>query len=395
MITLVDPCALRRDTLVTAMVRSGYAYSVRDSEPAAWFEMARMAGVVMATCGPGRGPNDVNSLITALERPLKELAPELLADTAVADVRVLVDGELNDEVLERCCERVIDVLGKNDRTSSWLPSWAYTRGEMVENDAFRRLHDGASPEQYTAGRRFVIEHPAGEFGELIKAANALRSLRPAIEYRPLPGDRVYQDAFWWACPACRYPMRVEGSRVWCTYGPHQAHYFVRNVAGSRGGPLLSRRDPGVPGRAPGAQEIRADGERQSVCVPVSVWRHIVVSGVTELELYRWLERQKTKYEKLLTIELFPGKDKADVLVEIEKADYSELLDVKDVFDAVRLAEEVLAKPLAAKVIVLPDHRGESQRRQLQSLLPGYRIELVAGVRRQIERALRLAARSAA
>lgn len=394
MITVVDPCALRRDALVTAMVRAGYSFSVRHDEPAAWLEMARMTGVVMAACGPGRGPSTVDGLLAALEQPLAELAPDLLSDTAVADVRVLVDGELNDEVLERCCERVVEVLGKNDARSQWLPSWTYTRGEMVETDAFRRLSDGANAAQYTAGRRFVIEHPAGAFDELTRAADDLGSLRPSIEYRVLPSNRVYQGRFWWACPVCRFPMRVEGNRVWCTYGPHQAQYFVRRIAGSRGGPLLALRDGGVPGRPPAAQAFHADGPSQSLCVPVSVWRHIVVSGVTELELYRWLERQKLKHPGLLKIGLYPGKDKADVSVEIEAVGYSELFDVKDVFDPVLLAEKVLSNPLAAKVIVLPDFRGESQRRQLQGLLPGYRIELVAGVRSEVERALRRAARRA-
>jgi hypothetical protein len=119
----------------------------------------------------------------------------------------------------------------------------------------------------------------------------------------------------------------------------------------------------------------------------------VISGVSELELYRWLERQRLKYPQFVDIELFPGKDCADIRVAVPRGDYVKLLDVKDVFDATRLAEEILNKPLAAEVVVLPDFRGETQVRQLRELLPGrYTVSLISEVKSAVERAVRLAAR---
>ncbi len=394
MITLADPCAQRRDVLISAAVRAGYAWSVRTQERDAWREMARMTGVVMAACGPGRGPTSVEALIGALHKPLAQMAPELFTDTDVGEVCVLEDGDLNDEVLERCCEHVVEVLAQQDFGARWLPSWCYMRAELVERDAFHRLYDDASDKEYSLGRKFLIEHPAGVFRSLRDGGHEVLGLkRTSVEYGPIPSSRVYQGSWWWPCPTCRYPMRVDGARVWCGYGPHQAEFYVRTVSSSRGEPLLARRDEAVKGRTPAARVFRPEGEEGSVCVPESVWRHIVISGVSELELYRWLERQRLKYPQLVDIELFPGKDSADIRVAIPRGDYVKLLDVKDVFDATRLAEEILNKPLAAEVVVLPDFRGETQVRQLRELLPGrYTVSLISEVKAAVERAVRLAAR---
>jgi hypothetical protein len=394
-ITLVDPCAQRRDVLISAMVRAGYAWSVRHQERDAWREMARMVGVVMAASGPGRGPTTVEALIDALQKPLAETAPELFGGTDVGEVRVLKDGDLNDEVLERCCEHVVEVLAQQDFGARWLPSWCYMRAELVERDAFHRLYDDATEKEYTGGRKFLIEHPAGVFSELRAGErDAMGLKRTSVEYEPIPTSRLHQGLWWWPCPTCRYPMRVEGSRVWCGYGPHQAEFYLRTLASSRGGLLLARRDEGVKGRTPAARAYRPEGEEATVCVPESVWRHIVISGVTELELFGWLERQRLKFPELVEIELFPGKDAADIRVAVPRGGYTKLLDVKDVFDATRLAEEILNKPLAAEVVVLPDFRGETQVRQLRELLPGrYTVSLISEVKAEVEKAVRRAARA--
>lgn len=392
MVTLVDASTVRCDMLVSASVRAGYAWTQRFEETDAWLELARMTGVVMTACGPGRGPTTPSELVEALRRPLAEMVPGFLNDTPIGDVIVLDGDELDGEVLERCCEHVVDVLNGHDSARRWLPSWTWMQRELVENKAFHRLYDGASDSEYTASRRFVIEHPAGAFADLVEELNTRGIERPSVDFDTIPSRQLYQDAFWWPCPVCKWPMSVSGLRVSCAYTPHSAEFFIRVRTGSRGTPLLQRRDASIPHRPPAARRFLPDGAMHSVCVPESVWRHIVVSGVTELALFTWLERQQAKYPSLLEIELFPGKDAADVRVAIGNLGWSTLLDVKDVFDVSRLAEEIRARSLTADTVVLPDFRGQSQRDLLRDLLPSQKVLLVDDVKKQVRGLLVRAAR---
>lgn len=64
-----DDLQYHRRVLISAAVRAGYAHTCRYEEPAARREIARMTGVVMSVCGPGRGPNTPTTLIEALHHP--------------------------------------------------------------------------------------------------------------------------------------------------------------------------------------------------------------------------------------------------------------------------------------------------------------------------------------
>lgn len=119
-----------------------------------------------------------------------------------------------------------------------------------------------------------------------------------------------------------------------------------------------------------------------------VWRYIVVPGVDELALYK-----KWHGKPLLDVSLWPHQDAYDLKFTIESLNWKLAVDLKDVASASALADEIARKPLAAKTIVLPDHRGIAQRQELQDLLPDYTVLRVEDVNRIVKKKLSEARRA--
>jgi hypothetical protein len=65
-----------------------------------------------------------------------------------------------------------------------------------------------------------------------------------------------------------------------------------------------------------------------------------------------------------------------------------------VASASALADKIRDKPLAAKTIVIPDHRGHGQKIELQDLLPDYTVWLVEDVNREVAKQLARARKKA-
>ncbi|MBE2997241.1 hypothetical protein IDM40_00785 [Nocardiopsis sp. HNM0947] len=384
----------RRDKVVTAAIRAGYAWAAFDAEKDAWQELARMAGVVMNACGPAQGPRTSSTLISSLSRPLRQMAPGLFEDDPVGDLTVCSpdtsdDGvQLSDDVFEYGCEHIVDLLEGEAgyRHNGWMPSWAWMRAEMVENRAFQTLDQGTTDQEYTAHRRFVIENPAGVRQRLAADFSDVRGDKRQVRYGLIPPERTFEGAFWWPCPVCRWPMRVQDTEVHCQYAPHNAFYYIR-AARQRGTPMLQPRDGAVP-RQPKTQRFRSEGPDQTVCVEEGVWRYIVVPGISEVRLFDRLARLDSRG---VEVDLWPSKDTYDLTVRIPALGWMKHLDLKDVTHAKHLAERIAAKPPAAPTLVIPDHRGEAQRRKLDDLLnPRHRYEVIMAddVLKEVRRRLR-------
>ncbi|WP_435107187.1 hypothetical protein [Nocardiopsis synnemataformans] len=371
---------LRRDKLVTGAIRAGYAWTVFDAEKDAWLELARMTGVIMNACGPGQGPNTPSALIRALSRPLRQMAPALFEDDPVGDLAVCHGGDrhekvqLSDSVYEYGCEHIVALLeGENGSGGrGWMPTWAWTRAELIEHQAFATIKEGATDREYTAHRKYIVENPSGTRQQLVDEFADVRGDQRQVRYVLIPPERRFEGDFWWPCPVCRWPMYVQDTEVRCQYAPHNAVYYVRTER-RRGLPMLQPRDGDVP-RQPKTRRFRSDGPDQTVCVEQAVWRFIVVPGISEIELFRQLERLRSRS---VEVDLWPSKDMYDITVRIPALQWTKHLDVKDVTHAAHLAERIAAKPPAAPTIVLPDHRGETQRNELDDLLnPRHRYEVV-------------------
>jgi hypothetical protein len=78
---------------------------------------------------------------------------------------------------------------------------------------------------YEAGRTALIRRPAGP----VDALSELR-MPPLVAdfYQKIFYDSAYQDRWWFACPVCRWPMRIAVRRnagssvgaVRCWHAPH-------------------------------------------------------------------------------------------------------------------------------------------------------------------------------
>ncbi len=384
---MLDAVMSRRRTMVlSATIRLGYAWMVRRQEPRAWREMMSMTGVVNSLLGTGREALTPSELVEQLSRhPLRSIAPEIFEDDPLGQITVLEWGEVSDDVYSDGCSAIVELLEQGDRGRGWMPTWTWMQHEIIEHEAFLALKAGASEADYVARRRFPIEHPVGE-RETIADLCSDAGILPPVRYVPLPPDRVYQERYWWPCPKCRWPMRVNGASVRCSYHPHNASYAVRSLKDGQS-PKLRPRDDTVP-RQPAAKQVRLEGDRQTVCVEFPVWRFIVVPGIEELKLYNhWSGKPP------LTVEAWPHQDAYDLRFAIDELDWTLAVDLKDVASAAALAEAIAAKPLVAKTIVLPDHRGPAQRDELRELLPGYTVLMVQELNRLVRKKLAEARRT--
>ncbi|MFE1174259.1 hypothetical protein [Streptomyces sp. NPDC058773] len=376
----------RRTMLVSAAIRMGYAWTVRRDEPRAWREIMSMAGVVNAILGPDREALRPSELVDQLSRyPLRRIAPEVFQDDPLGRLTVLEWDELSDDVYSDGCSAIVELLEQGDRGRGWMPSWTWLQQEIVQNEAFLKIKTGASDEDYVARRRFVIDTPAGPLEEIADQCCAL-GIQPPVRYVPLPPDRVHQGRYWWPCPVCRWPMRVSGVAVRCSYPSHNARYAIRSLEDGRG-PKLRPVDDTVR-RQPAARRVQFEGDRRTVCVELPAWRFIVVPGVDELALYK-----KWHGQEPLEVSLWPHQDAYDLKFAIASLGWALAIDLKDVASASALADEISRKPLAVKTVVLPDYRGMAQRQELQDLLPDYTVLLVDDVNKIVKKKLAEARRA--
>jgi hypothetical protein len=194
--------ARRQERVVAASVRAAYAWSERSKHPEAMREIARMTGVVMEARGRGYGPTAPTQFLELLQQPLgKLLSFAGPADEAVADA-ILLDGNgrVTDAVYDVGCEYA-QQLDTTLETAAWLPSWARMRGEQVQTKVFSALVESGDQQAYVRGRRFLIDHPAGQREEIANVLADTGTRCPA-EFHDIPGMQVHShrgQRWWWPC----------------------------------------------------------------------------------------------------------------------------------------------------------------------------------------------------
>jgi hypothetical protein len=360
----------RHAVVTTAALRSAVAWSRRAGEPDAWREVARMTGVIMGTFGPGAGPATPHELVAFLRRPLGELLPAGGEHSPLDDV-VLLDDEnrLTDAAMDIACDYNHVLFHGRDPASDWLPGWAWQRGEQVERQLFQNLVQSGNQSAYEASRRFVIEQPAGMQRALTDErmkSKKYADARLVTDYESIPPDRVFRfgrgdaDECWWPCPVCRWPMRVKGQVVSCTYSPHQALFRItgpRKPAGCA--PVLVKTSTARL-RVPEPQLAAG-----STCVDQAVWRFVTVPGISEVLLEERLGRIPG-----VGVKMWPVRDAYDVLVTAPD-EHQWRVDVKDHVSPARIA----ADPPAAEYVVVPAYR-KGQVSQLRRMLPGKQVRTI-------------------
>lgn len=289
------------------------------------------------------GPADTSftpaMLIEKLYQPLSALVGP---SSPVSDVVLLdADGSLSDAAVDIACEYAEGLFPNSaDPSQDWLPSWTWQQQEQVERAVYSGLIASADQRAYEATRRFLIEHPAGDGRKLIELRNKAGA-RSVAKYDPIGSERVWPgggSGYWWPCPVCRWPMRVRPPMVSCDFRHHDARFRLADPTSPEGQPLLSSLTESH--RSPDA--IATDG---SVCLELSVWRHITVPGISELAL----ERDLQKIEDV-QVGMWAGLDAIDLLVQVAGRKLE--VDVKDQVDPFMIA----AKPPTAAHVVVPDYR---------------------------------------
>ncbi|WP_409465196.1 hypothetical protein [Amycolatopsis sp. GA6-003] len=348
--------------VVAATVRAAYAWSKRHEQPGAMREAARMTGVVMAAHGPGKGPVTPAELAEALHRPLGEL-PCLkdCPETEAAEMILLENGQLTAAVYDLACEYSAP-LGEAIGRAAWLPTWTRMRADQIRQEAYTAMIATGRQEDYVASRKFLIEHPAGQFDTLREQLSKEGARLAPYGYEEIPEDQLHRDqnsqAWWFPCPVCRWPMAVTGDLVRCRYRPHSASYRIRRRPASAR-PALDRVDAGPRIATPKA--ALAAGAR---CVNAGIWRFVVVPGAAELRLYRALDKPGVE------VQLWPGADSYDLHVKVGRHEYK--ADLKEYQSIGRLVDHLTTTRPTAEVVLPVTH--EHQLSALENAVPhGVRV----------------------
>lgn len=385
-----DAASLRGRTVVVAALRAAYAWSVRLERQQAMPEISRMAAIVMAAFGPGRGPTTPREFVTALAG--KELgtlldgAGEIDGEMAAA-VLLTEDGELTDAAYSLGAEFVVP-LGVPSDNAEWLPSWTRMRSEEIRRRTFKALVDRGDQKYYVAGRRLLIEHPAGEDKDELRELLAEQGFSGLTRYSEPQGDQVYRlddgSGWWWPCKECWWPMGVTGgkpARVRCRYALHKALYEAIAPEKGQRSPRLRPVGEFTATRAP-----RARRTENAWCVDPGVWRHIVVPGRTELRLHDQLSRLKRSDGSTIRVDLWPEVDGVvdafDLHVHVGRG-YR--VDVKEYRTIWRLVADLREKPPRAPVLLPKDCEWQKER---VAALSGITVYTETEFMRMIRRALR-------
>jgi len=359
--------------LVTrAALRAAKAMTTPGLEPRQRLEtLMECHGTMLAARGP-LSPLPFGEFRRALRGDLAALLPEGVSPLDLNGVLVVdQDGQITEDAFDLDLEQqmLLHTLRKLDRTAGSV-SDRDLQSEIDQETVFTLLHKQGDQAVYEAGRADLIRRPAGPVDDLSK----LR-LPPLVAdfYQKISYDSAYQDRWWFACPVCRWPMRIVVRRnagtsvgaVRCWHAPHAdmgASYLFRLPADGSAPELLPEPSPPRPsgcetvlypdlGEVPQAQ--LTEGHK---ALTRGIWRYTTVPGLPELALHDQLK------ERGLKVSLWPGLDAYDLLVEAgpkrgRKVPFK--VDVKDYTSAATLASLVHAQEGdrgGAEWLVVPDYR---------------------------------------
>jgi hypothetical protein len=327
-------------------------------------------GAMLAARGP-LSPLPFGVFRGALRGDLAALLPDGVSALDLNGILVVdQDGQITEDAFDVDLEQqmLLHTLRKLDRTAGSV-SDRELQSEIDQETAFTLLHKQGDQAVYEAGRKDLIRRPAGPVDDL----SELR-LPPLVAdfYQKISYDSVYRG-WWFACPVCRWPMRIvvrrtAGTSVGaarCGHAPHAdmgASYLFRLPADASAPELLPEPSPPRPGGREAVlypdlgdvpQALPAEGYK---ALTRGIWRYTTVPGLAELALYDRLAGRGLK------VSLWPGLDAYDLLVEVgpkrgRKVPFK--VDVKDYTSATTLASLVHAQEGdrgGAEWLVVPDYR---------------------------------------
>ncbi|MDF5758378.1 hypothetical protein [Spongiactinospora sp. TRM90649] len=327
-------------------------------------------GTMLAARGPGN-PLPFGEFRRALKGDLGGLLPDGIKPLDLDGTLVVdQDGQVTEDAFDLDLEQrmLLHTLRKLDKAAG-LMSDRELQAEIDQETVYTLLRKRGDQAVYVAGRSDLIKRPAGSKDELCE----LRLPPMVVDfYKEIPYDSVYRG-WWFPCPICAWPMRLVARKnigvpvgtARCWHAPHAdmgASYLFRLPTDLSAPELLPEPSPPRPDgreavlypdvkKVPQARPI--DGHKALVR---GIWRYTTVPGLPELALRDRLT------ERGLKVEMWPGLDAYDLLVEVgpkrgKKQKFK--VDVKDYTSATTLAKLVHAQEGdrgGADWLVVPDYR---------------------------------------
>jgi hypothetical protein len=331
-------------------------------------------GRILAARSPGT-PLPFGVFRGLLSGDLSRLLPDTVPAEEMDGVRLIApDGSFEEDYFDLQLEQrvVLRALAKTTREGR-TTSTEILEAEMDQDRVFSALKKRMDQDAYVHGRSSLIRTPAGSDKDL-RRLNLPSSV--AEFYRPITFDAVW-DRWWFACPICRWPMRVtvhagrggaKTGSVRCFHRPHAAWgaAFTFKIPELGRPPVLVPGSP--PARPTGQQAVLFTDTTGYVPGPVpaeghkalsrGVWRWTTIPGLVEIALYDALA------ERGLGPQLWPDLDAYDLYVQAGKGSAVRefRIDVKDYTSAILLAKKVQADggdAGGAEWLVVPDYRESS------------------------------------
>jgi hypothetical protein len=351
-----------RESVVTACVQAANLWSSGRGTPGdRWQLVAELHGVValahLAHEGSGLPLVD---FVDGLAGTLSPLLPETLRE-GCDEVPLIERGQLSSEAADLLRENLAPSTTV-ERVAEW--GWESLRAEKIQGWLYDQLLATGSQAGYVAGRRAVIDHPAGDMVEINDLAKDVGLPRSGL-YDAIPAWALIAcrgEQYWFPCPICRWPMRFQMDRVSCMYPPHERATGSAAVRLGRSGPprLGAWRDDRVRHLGiEGPVEVEARVAAGDVCLVQPVWRYSTIPGLEELHLARELLSIEG-----VAVEMWPRTDAYDLLVEIPRRGWRRKVDVKDYADPGRLGAALGRNPALRGrdvVIIVPGHRSDQVR----------------------------------
>lgn len=328
---------------------------------------------MLAARGPG-SPLSFTRFRELLAGDLAELLPSGVAADEMAGVHLITrDGQFDEDFydLEQEQRPVLRALAKTTRDGRSTSS-ALLEAEMDQDKVYTALKKRMVQEDYVHGRSSLIRTPAGP-DAVLRRLNLPSSV--AEFYHPISYAAVH-DRWWFACPICRWPMRISerGARgtktgtARCFHRPHAERGALYSFKIPDAGKPPALVPMAAPPRPSGNEAVLAVDVTESVPEPIltdghkaltrGVWRWTTIPGLVEIGLYDALASRGLKPA------LWPDLDAYDLHVEVGagagKAVYR--IDVKDYTSPLLLAKKIEADEGdagGAEWLVVPDHAASS------------------------------------
>lgn len=242
-----------------------------------------------------------------------------------------------------------------EQVADW--SWQSLSAEKVQGWLYHQLLASGSDEGYVRARLAVIQNPAGE---MVAVNNRLKEVglpRDGL-YEPIPSWAWIAkggNRFWFRCPLCRWPMRVQLGTVSCLYPPHQKQVGSLTIRWhGDGSPELAGLRLDRIGNAGMDVDVSPQPVDGQIALVHPVWRYSTIPGWEE-----WWLAEKLREIEGVDASLWPLSDSYDLLVTVKGARWERRVDLKDYSDPGRLASQLSRKQALRDkemVILVPDYR---------------------------------------